>query len=321
MFPRARLAVVILLTALSGSLFAQETEVETNGEPAWVTYRRGVHALDSRDFGEALRNFRDALAVRRPFPEAEAGIGRVFEAEGNWELAERQYKRALERSDHFYVAEDEYAVRYRLADLYRNREIWMQYQRELEYIAEQNPQFRPDHDPEYRRLIPNVLTRPPLEDRPPEPRLDILLRLYRLEENFAYRAHRELGEVYLRRNQRFAPAVEHLSFAAVAALSTLVDELRRETYGYEFTTTRELIADALEAERLRRYMGPEQSDLFRVLFHLSGALYGLGGAGTPGPVPRQIWDLLRAFPEAAGEWAVRAARAMERPETSMNVDY
>ena len=317
MFLRAHLAAVILLTVLSVALFGQETELERNGEPAWVTYRRGVHALDSRNFGEALRNFRDALAVRRPFPEAEAGIGRVFEAEGNWELALRQYNRALELSDHFYVTEDEYAVRYRLADLHRNREIWMQYQRELEYIAGQNPQFRADHDPEYRRLIPNVLTRPPLEDRPPEPRLDILLRLYRLEENFAYRAHRDLGEVYLR-NGRAAPAVEHLSFAAVAALSTLVDELRTDTYGYEFTTTRQLIIDALEVERLRRYMGPEQSDLFRVLFRLSGAL--LREDLTSG-VPAEIWRLLRAFPEAAGEWAVRAARAMERPETSMNVDY
>ncbi|MFO7780529.1 MAG: hypothetical protein R6W94_02785 [Spirochaetia bacterium] len=312
---------MILLTVLSVPLLAQETGGETDGEPAWVTYRRGVHALDSRNFGEALRNFRDALAVRRPFPEAEAGIGRVFEAEGNPELARRQYDRALELSDHFYVSEEEYAVRYRLADLHRNSESWMEYQRELEYIAGQNPQFRTDHDPEYRRLIPNVLTRPPLEDRPPEPRLDILLRLYRLEENFAYRAHRDLGEVYLRRNRRFAPAVEHLSFATVAALSTLVEELRRDTYGYEFTTTRQLIADALGVERLRRYIGPEQSDLFRVLFRLSGALYGLGGAGTPGPVPRQIWDLLQAFPEDGGEWAVRAARAMERPESSMNVDY
>ena len=317
MFSRAHLAVLILLTVLSVSLFAQETGAEAGGEPAWVTYRRGVHALDSRDFGEALRNFRDALAVRRPFPEAEAGIGRVFEAEGNAQLAGRQYRRALELSDHFYVAEDEYAVRYLLAELHRNRELWMQYQRELEYIVEQNPQFRPDHDPQYRRLIPNVLTRPPLEDRPPEPRLDILLRLYRLEENFAYRAHRELGEVYLR-NGRAAPAVEHLSFAAVAALSTLVDELRAETYGYEFTTTAQLITDALELERLRRYLSSAEADLFRVLFRLSGALLG---EDPTSDVPAGIWQLLRSFPDAAGEWAVRADRAMERPETSMNVDY
>ncbi|NBB90798.1 MAG: hypothetical protein GVY23_06285, partial [Spirochaetes bacterium] len=71
------LAAVILLTVCPVLLPAQETDVRAGGEPAWVTYRRGVHALDSRDFGEALRNFRDALAVRRPFPEAEAGIGRV----------------------------------------------------------------------------------------------------------------------------------------------------------------------------------------------------------------------------------------------------
>ncbi|MFP4373454.1 MAG: tetratricopeptide repeat protein [Spirochaetaceae bacterium] len=316
---RARRAVVILLAVLSVPLPAQETEADpgAEGEPAWVTYRQGVHALNARDFGEALRSFRDALATRRPFPEAEAGLGRVFEADGNWELARRQYQRALELSDHFYVPQEEYVVRYRLADIHRNREMGKEYQRELEHIVEQNPQFAPDHDPEYRRLVPNVLTRPPAEDRPPEPRLDILLRLYRLDENFAFRAHRELGEVYLG-SGRDTQAVRQLSFAAVAALSTLVEELRSETYGYEFSTTRRLIADALELERLRRYMGPEETDLFRVLFRLSGALLR---EDPTSEVPAQIWRLLGEFPDAAGEWAVRAARAIERPETSMNVDY
>lgn len=308
-----RLVVVLLIVALSPCL-AQED----GGEPAWVTYQRGVHAFERKNLGEAVRFFRDALAAQRPFPEAEAGIGQVFEEEGNIPLAVRQYRRALEQSDAFYIAEDEYAVRYELAELFRNQGRWMEFEDELLVIAERNPQFNPDNDPPYRRLVPNVLTREPLEDRPPEPRLDILLRLYRLEENFAYRAHRDVGERYLAR-QVYEPAVEHLSFAAVAALSTLVEELRRDIYDYEFETTAGLIADALAVERLRGYIA--DTDLFRVLFRLSGALYGHEGAAGPGAVSREIWELVQSFPRAGGLWATRAERAMERPRTALNVDY
>jgi tetratricopeptide (TPR) repeat protein len=306
--------VVVLLTVALLPCFAQEE----GGEPAWVTYQRGVHALERGNLGEAVRSFRDALAVRRPFPEAEAGIGQVFEAEGNIPLAVRQYRRALEEADAFYIGENEFAVRYELAELFRNQGRWKDYEEELLVIADRNPQFRPDHDPPYRRLVPNVLTREPLEDRPPQPRLDILLRLYRLEENFAYRAHLEAGEQFLR-NGRYSGAVDHLSFAVVASLSTLVSELRRDIYGYEFETTEGLITDALTVERLRAYI--DDTELFRALFRLSGALYGFEGAGAPDGVPREIWDLLVSFPQAAGVWAARAGRAVERPRTALNVDY
>lgn len=318
MIERIGLVVVTLLVSIGTAVPAQEPPPDAAGEPAWVMYRRGLHLLDERDLGTALREFRRALSARRPFPEAEAGIGRVFRGENNYSLAERQYERALEQADSFYVAETEYSVRYELADLYRLQSEWMRYQEELRAVAERNPQFSSDHDPPYRTLVPGVLTRAPLEDRPPEPRLDILLTLYRLEENFAYRAHRDLGEQYLA-NQRYDAAIPHLSFAVVAALSTLVEELRRDIYGYEFETTQGLISDALAVERLRAYI--EDTELFRALFRLSGALYGFDGAGSPGGVPVEIWELLQAFPGAGGEWALRAERAMSRPRTALNVDY
>ena len=311
MIGRTCLAVVALLALLSPALPGQAGE----GEPPWVIYRRGVQALEDGNFGAALQRFRTALSQRRPFPEVEAGLGRVFEAEGNITLAIRQYERALELAESFYVSETEFEVRYRLAELHRNQEAWMQYQNVLQSITDRDPQFDPENDPPYRQLIPNVLTRSALEDRPPEPRLDTLLTLYRLEANFAYRAHLDLGEQFLDAG-RFDPAVDHLSFAAVEALSTLVAELRRETYGYEFESTPALISDALELERLRRYM--DEAEVFRAMYRLGGALWGLDNVSE---VPAQIWRVVADFPDAAGEWSLRASRALENPEAGILVDY
>lgn len=311
MYVRASLAVAALLIVFSiCPLVGQEED----GEPPWVTYRRGLNALEDRDFGEALQQFRSALSKQRPFPEAEVGIGRVFQAEGNVQLARRQYERALSEAESFYVSQDEFAVRYRLAELYRNRQEWKEYQEMLSSVTDRDPQFASDNDPAYRRLIPDTLTRDRLEDRPPEPRLDILLTLYRLEVNFATEAHRELGEQLLS-NGRYDSAVEHLSFAVVARLSLLVDELRRETYGFEFESTPALISAALDVERLAAYLG--ETDLFRSMFYLAGALWG---QNTVSDVPAEIWRVVGRFPAAAGPWAMRAERALEAPETGTIVD-
>ncbi|MFP4205564.1 MAG: tetratricopeptide repeat protein [Spirochaetota bacterium] len=302
--------LILLLTVTLLPALAQEDD----GEPAWVTYQRGLRALEERDLGAALERFREALSKEEPFPEAEAGIGRVFMAEGNVRLSIRQFERALEHTESFYVAESEYAVRYELAELYRQQERWADYEETLASIAERNPQFSPDHDPELRRLVPEVLTRRRAEGRPREPRLDTILTLYRLDANFAYRAHLELGERLID-GGRYDEAVDHASFAAVAALSRLVEELRRRHYDYEFESVRQLLEDALEAERLQRYV--EEAEVFRALLRLGAAVWGTDPSSN---VPEEIWEVAAAFPDVGGEWAQRAARALERPETAAYVD-
>ncbi|MFO8063170.1 MAG: tetratricopeptide repeat protein [Spirochaetota bacterium] len=318
---RKTLAVLMLFTVFCFVAAAQEGDQQQerreqgDGEPAWVTYQRGNQALNDGRFGDALQRYREALSARRPFPEAEAGLGRVFEAEGNYNLAERQYKKALEDVDDFYVAEERYSVRYYLADLYRNQERRKNYEETLSSIAEDDPQFSADHDPPYRELLPDILTRENLEDRPQEPRLDVLLRLYRLDANFAHRAHLELGEALLA-NGQFSPAVDHLAFASVGALSAMFEVLRRETYDYELESAVALIEDALAEESLRRFIG--EAEPFKSLYRLGGALWGLNPASD---VPEEIWETVAAFPDAAGVWAARASRAIEDPERATIVDY
>lgn len=325
---RSTLAVLVLLSTVFCSVTiaqegreqeqdrgGQEGREQGSGEPAWVVYRRGNEAFDEGRFGDALQRYREALSARRPFPEAEAGLGKVFEAEGNYSLAERQYKKALRHTDEFYVGEEAYSVRYLLADLYRSQQRRKEYEETLASIAEQDPQFSPDHEPPYRNLLPNMLTRDSLEDRPPEPRLDVLLRLYRLEANFAHRAHLELGEALLA-NGQFSPAVEHLVFASVGALSAIFDQLRRENYDYELESTVSLLEDALSADSLRRFIREAQP--FRALYRLGGALWGLDPSSE---VPTEVWETVAAFPDAAGVWAARASRAIEDPQRATVVDY
>ena len=62
-------------------------------EAEWILYRKGINFYNSRNFSEAFKYFREA-AVKRDFPEAEYYIGRIFENEGEFTLALKQYERA-----------------------------------------------------------------------------------------------------------------------------------------------------------------------------------------------------------------------------------
>ena len=61
--------------------------------------------------------FRKALETFGSSPEIEYWIGRVFEAGGEYILAERQYEAALEEQKLLLVPDDVLSIRYRLAEV------------------------------------------------------------------------------------------------------------------------------------------------------------------------------------------------------------
>ncbi len=303
-------AVVILVCLISGRSEAQDGAdgAAPAEQPAWIIYEEGVHHLRNRDYGEAMQAFRRAIRVRGgAFPEAEAGIGRVFAAENQIELAARQFRRALDQEGFFYVPAQEYLVRYELAELHRNRGVAgrYDYQTALEAVVAEDPSFS---DPEnqslrsaYRRTLEND-------------GIDRLLVLYRLEENFARRAHHLLGEHYLA-SRNFSTAADHLMYATLMVFSTAIEQVRRGDPGYQFETLSGFLNRLKREQAVRAYLS--EAAAYRILYHLGTALYG---ADITSRTPQQIWRIV-ADQDAAGQWAEMARRQLTDPRSDRYVDY
>ncbi len=308
-------AVIILIHAVAGLGLAQEsaedaaeTAAQAAGDgPAWVVYQDGVQQLRARDLGAAMEAFRRAIRLRgSPFPEAEAGIGRVFSAEGQTDLAERQFRRALANSDAFDIPHTAYSVRYELAELYlmqeRNRRA---YQEILTAIVEDDRSFSADENQSLKRAYRDTLQRAGINR---------LLVLYRLEENFAGEAHRRLGEHYLE-SRNMAPAADHLMYATLMIFSTAIAEYRRENPSYEFSTLSDFFARIERHEAIRAYLS--RSRLYRILYNLGTSLYG---ADLGSQTPRQLWRFLAAR-EDAGRFGRLAGAQLRDPSLERAVVY
>ena len=290
----ARLAwVVALVLASTTVLWSQEARADL---PPWVLYEQGMQLFEQGRYGEALRRFRAAAAERAPFPEAEIGIGRVFQAEGSLELALRQYETAIEQAFAFEIRETEQLVRYRIADVHRLRGDDRAYVEQLTQLANQQDAFSDPALSDRREAYLNVLrTRG----------LDRLMVLYRVDDDFAHRAHRELG-VHLY-NQRDSDALLHLTFAAMQGFTRLVEELRRIEFDYSYSSAAEVLADAREVSHLRQYL--ERQQFYRTLYYLGLALERDDPASQSA---LQIWRTLAQLPEA-GQWYRSALQRVGGP--------
>jgi tetratricopeptide (TPR) repeat protein len=117
---------ILLFSVLSVSLFAQDEK------PIWLEYQNGIESFKNHLYGEAMAIFK-RCALRNPrYPEAEYWIGKIFEMEGELELAEAQYRKALQENFRtaLTIPDFEYTIRSSLAGVLKTQG------RSDEYIAE-----------------------------------------------------------------------------------------------------------------------------------------------------------------------------------------
>ena len=113
--------LLFIITLLSAaSLSGQEKDIY--GLPPWLILEYGRKAFGEMELGVAFRYAREAIEKQGMFyPEAEILIGDVFRAEGNTDLARRQYEKALENARQLYVLNEKYKILYKLADIHAGR--------------------------------------------------------------------------------------------------------------------------------------------------------------------------------------------------------
>jgi tetratricopeptide (TPR) repeat protein len=311
------ISVAILISLVSvASLESQQVEEEL---PAWALYQQGLQLLSSiddavasagrNDPGEALRKFRQAIARREAelrargevieteaslFPEAEAGLARVYLIEGNLALAERHYLRALDSSAFLAIPETEWELRYELAEVYemsqRRRlaqQQWLTIVEDVDAIGSQATRELLDN---YQRIYW-------------EEGIDRLLQLYRLDEPGSIAANRNLGRQYLGMG-RYEAAFDHEIMATVKIVTIVVEEIRRFRPLYRLETLGATLAVAQEYPQIRDYLNA--SGLFDSLERLGQTSFRLRSSSVRS---RELWALVATY---GPEGSLARRKATER---------
>ena len=269
--------------------------------PAWLWFEYGERAFDEGELGEALQFYTLALERRSVFPEAIARLADIYAAQAEPELALSTYQRALERAGALVVADDQHAIRYRVARLQRLIPEYHGMESTLLHIVGEEEEFSAAQFSRLRQAMRDAFARDGL---------DSTLQLYRLDTPLAVEAHVTLGWFY-HRSGRDARSIPHSLFAVINIVSEVARELRSRDPEYQLASLATLLdnpnAFSPTAARLvLDYM--EEAQLQRALYYLAIASRE-SGLTTRGA------ELLRtlATSESAGEYRDLARRQLASP--------
>lgn len=282
--------ILILLVCCTGATFAQ-TE-----EPSWLLLERGEILFEEREFGDALRIFREILARDQINPEPHYWVGRIFEEEGELDLAEQQYHLALDYRRELYVLESEYQIRERLARLYKIRGDYARFEEALLEIINLDEEFNSPQGIARQTALSRLIA---------DQGLDKVMELYRIDRSASFIAHAELGLFYYRTG-RYRDAVLHLLYGGLTVLTRTIEYQRIEEPFYEFEGVAGLIRLAREDEENRAYLNEMHLDA--LLYYLGASLYA---AGEP-QVSNEIMELVRTS-FADTPWSRRALSQLADP--------
>ncbi len=210
--------LILLLCVNIGTAYSFEGQ-----KPLWLIMDEGITAIDSGDLGKAVYIFRDILKNDSTNPEALKWLGYVFEKEGEFEIAQKQYEKALENRKKLEILEDSYYIMYHLADLYHEMGKTEDSVRILNRIIEETPAEKYTNKQEASMVKL-------LQDKG----LDIFFKLYRPESRVTLEAHRQLAEDYYN-SKKYSESLHHLVYSFGTPVSLAIEELKKIDPDYSFS--------------------------------------------------------------------------------------
>jgi len=264
-------------------------------DPLWLLTERGKQAYALGEYGLASRVFREIINRETVSPDAHMWLGFIFEQEGEYVLAEKQYIKALEEKNQLYIIEDEFTILYKLAGIYEKTDQYGKYEQILTSIIEKDENYRDGFKLQYAMV--DVLK---------QRGADKLFELYRYDENKYNRARTSLGIFYYRTG-RYAEAENNLIFPVMSAATTGFDYLYEKTADYNFESIMTHIENMNDRPELKDFL--EMNDFFESLYYLGASLYADGFE----EVARELWILVYYTDDRDSNWRNRAGRQLEQP--------
>jgi tetratricopeptide (TPR) repeat protein len=170
--------LIMLLAPLSGTA--------ASDLPGWVLFEKGLALFEEGRLDEALEMITLSAGGSESNPEVLYWTGRIYEAEGDYLLAEMRYREALDKSRFLYVPDQKWAIYYSLSDIYINQMDYGGYEQILLTVF----------DEEMKRNTEIIRREHSYVQMLKSDGLDKLLLLYRLKLSYALEASERLGRFY-----------------------------------------------------------------------------------------------------------------------------
>lgn len=282
------LIIFFLIFFRFSAAFAQEREIYQL--PSWLILEYGRKAFGEQELGVALRYAREAIEKEGGFfPEAEILIGDVFDADGNPDLALRQYQKALDSSRQLYILGDKYQILYKMAAIYGNRDDYGNYEQSLRMILDDDEMYHQAVRTDLGDKMVSMLM---------EEGLDKLLILYRLQSYHSLQAHSSLGMLYAEQENLEKSALHYL-FSVVTVFSRCIEEYKLYDPVYIFENSNDFLALTKRYEAIQNYIA--ETELYLDMFNLGTIMLSLGAASD---LVRNIWQTAAAHSGDSGLVAV-----------------
>ena len=288
----ALLAIVLI----GGPIAAQTLPASSSSDPPWLLLELGKKAYRAKDFGQALDYFRTSIAKGGVTPEAEMWIGRVFAEEGELDLAENQFQRALANASQFEIPGEATSILYDLARIYYNTNQYGKYEVTLKKIVKEDKQFSDPKEAFTRDAMVRVLR---------ADGLDKLLVLYRLDDKQTLQAHSDLGALDYRTG-RYSDAVLNLTFSIITMATVAIDAFKANDPEYDFSTMNDLLTMAAKDTRVSSYLA--STNLYEDLYYLAAALFAEGHATRAA----SIWRIVAKW-APHDMWYRRSLAQLQKP--------
>jgi tetratricopeptide (TPR) repeat protein len=266
--------------------------------PAWVLFEQGNASFSLKEYGSALKKYQEALASFSPFPEVEAAIGDVYRQEGELDLAVKQYRKAYELKNSFFIPETKYEVLYKLARVYEVKQEYKNFEDSLKTVLIDDKNYT---QPSTSRL------REQFESNYYAKGLDFILKLYRFQELFPADAHAKLGWFYYRSGNYTVSAL-HLLYALAYKVGDASQFILEKNADFQFTTLSDFLKTAEDYKIVLAYL--EKSEVYKDLYYLAGSTFK---AGYPAHA-KLIWQLLSKSTRA-GAYTELSVRQLKSPWT------
>jgi len=297
---------------LGDSLDLVERYIRDNGHiGASDALKELYYRIPKENFRNSASAALAGIASLKEYPEADHWIGEIYMAEGELNLALKQYQSVHESRNLLENPGFAIELLYRIASIRRTRQEYNEMERVLLSVLSADKMWAGrnlEHDPAISRaldhegdsFVKQSMTRT-LESNG----LNQFIIRYRYNKIEFENAHRQLGFYYYQ-SGRHAWAQEHLMFAFLIQNSVMLDELKRTRYNYEFTTL-EALSDEINWNRMLADYA-EKKEYYKTAYYLAASLFATGKANSA----RGIWSYL-ASQSRAGEWQNRAANQLRNP--------
>lgn len=212
-------------------------------------------------FFDSKKKFIEFIERRSNFPEAEYLTGKIFQVEGEYDIALSFYKKALEYDYNLDIPMQKFEILYSISEISFLNKNFDQYEIDLLQIVSQDENFKKSN---LKKAIKNTISNVKSDC------VDKFFKLYRNENYTVLKAYCKLAELYdsMNENERY---LECVSMGTLTGFTKILDVISKRDPEWEYKNLETLLAECALYEDIVQW-GKENS-LWKSYYMLGCASY------------------------------------------------